>query len=186
MVTLGALGLPILLSAVVVWIASAIVWMVLPHHKTDFKGLPNEEALRSALRPQNLAPGQYNFPHIPSRQAMKQPEIVRKFEEGPVGLLTLFPSGLPKMGKAMGLSFGYYVVIGFFVAYVAGRTLAAGADYLSVFRVAGTVAWLGYGWAAVPDAIWLGRPWSSVAKHLADALLYGLLTAGVFGWLWPR
>ncbi len=90
------------------------------------------------------------------------------------------------MGKNMALSFVYYIVIGVLVAYVAGRTLTAGTDYLAVFRIAGTVAWLGYGWAVVPEGIWFGRPWSSVVLSLADALLYALLTAGVFGWLWPR
>ena len=57
---------------------------------------------------------------------------------------------------------------------------------LAVFRITGTVAWLAYGAATVPDAIWFGRPWSAIGKNIFDALMYGLLTAGVFGWLWPR
>lgn len=185
MITIDSLWLAILLSAVVVWIASALVWMVLPHHKSDYKGLPDEEAVRNALTPQNLAPGQYNIPHLIARDDMKQPEGRKKFEEGPVGFITILPRGIPAMGKNMVLTFVYYLVVGAIIAYVASRTLAPGDEYLAVFRVTGTVAWLAYGAAIIPDAVWFGRPWSAVGKHIIDALAYGLLTGGVFGWLWP-
>lgn len=186
MVTISSLWLAILLSAVIVWIASAIVWMVLPHHKKDFKGVPNEESARSALRSQNLQPGQYHIPHMASMSEMKQPDGQRKLAEGPVAFITVLRPGIPSMGRNMALSFLYYVLVGIVVAYVATRSLAAGTDYLAVFRLTGTVAWLAYSAAVIPDAIWLGRPWSVVAKQLADGLAYALLTAGVFGWLWPR
>jgi hypothetical protein len=29
-------------------------------------------------------------------------------------------------------------------------------------------------------------PWSIVLKESFDGLIYSLLTAGTFGWLWPR
>lgn len=185
MVTLGSLWLPILLSAVFVWIASALMWTVMPHHKTDWKKLPDEEALRGALKGQNLAPAQYSFPHAPDSAAMKDPEVVRKLQEGPVGVLTIWPSGMPTMGGKMAASFVYYLVVGAIVAYLAGRTVAAGAEYLAVFRVTGTVAWLAYAFGGIPDSIWFGRPWSTTVKILIDGLVYALLTAGVFGWLWP-
>ncbi|MFQ6022809.1 MAG: hypothetical protein ACE5NW_08815 [Acidiferrobacterales bacterium] len=185
MVTLGSLWLAILLAAVVVWIASALIWMVLPHHKSDYKGLPDEEAARKALTPQDLAPGQYNIPHCASMEEMKKPEVQKKFEEGPAGFITILPRGVPAMGKPMVLTFVYYLIVGVIIAYVASRTLAPGADYLAVFRVTSTIAWLAYGAAIIPDAVWFGRPWSAVGKHLIDALVYALLTAGVFGWLWP-
>ena len=186
MVTIASLWLAILLSALIVWIASALIWMVLPHHKSDFKGFPDQEATLNALKPQKLTPGQYDMPHILSRDEMKKPEVRKKFEEGPIGFFTVVQKGIPSMAKGMVLSFLYYIVIGIFVAYLASRTLTPGAEYLAVFRVTGTVAWLAYGWAVIPDAIWFGRPWSAILKHLIDSLVYGLLTAGVFGWLWPR
>lgn len=186
MVTIPSLWFAIVLSAVIVWIASFIVWSVLPHHKSDYKSLPNEEAALGALKPQNLAPGQYNIPHLASRDALKQPEVRKKFEDGPSGFLTVLPRGVPAMGKNMVLSFIYYILVGIVVAYIASRTLSMGAEYLAVFRITGTVAWLAYGAAVVQDAIWFGKPWSSTVKQLIDALIYGLLTAGVFGWLWPR
>ena len=185
MVTLGSLWLPIGLSAVLVWIASALIWTVLPHHKSDFKGLPDEATARGALTPQKLAPGQYDIPHLASRDEMNQPDGRKKFEEGPVGFITILPTGVPAMRTNMVLSFVYYLFIGFVIAYIASRTLAPGAEYLSVFRVTSTVAWLAYAAALVPDAVWFGRPWSAVGKHVVDALVYALLTGGVFGWLWP-
>jgi hypothetical protein len=183
MVTILSLWLAILLSAVVVWIASFIVWAVLPHHQSDYKGLPNEESVLQALTP--LPPGQYNIPHLVSREELNQPEVVKKFEEGPTGFLTIAPRGVPSMGKGMALSFVYNLVISLFVAYVASRTLTADISSLGVFRVTGTVAWLAYGWAVIPDAVWFGKPWGAVGKHLGDALIYSLITAGIFGWLWP-
>ncbi len=185
MVALSALWLPILLSALLVWIASALVWMVLPHHKADFTALPNEDAVRGALR-QNVTPGQYTVPYAQSSAAMKDPDFIRKCEEGPVGFLTIVRRGKPAMGKPMAFSFAYNVGIGILVAYLAGRTLSAGTDYLHVFRVVGTAAWLGYAGALFPGAIWFGQPWSTTWKTVADGLLYALLTAGTFGWLWPR
>ena len=185
MVTIGALWLPILLSAVAVWVASAIIWMVMPHHKSDFAKLPDEDAARQALAPQQLVPGQYSIPYAASAKDAQDPETVRKFEEGPVGFLTVVPSGAPTMGSKIGLSMIFYLVISVIVAYLASRVLDPGADYLAVFRVTGTVAWLAYGTATVPDAIWFGRPWSVVVKGLLDSLLFGLLTAGFFGWGWP-
>ena len=185
MVTIDSLWVAILLSSIAVWFCSFLVWAVSPHHRSDFKQLPNEEATRKALLPQKLTPGQYNIPHLPSRDDFKKPQFLKKFSDGPVAFLTVLPNGMPPMGKNMGLSLLFNLFVGVLVAYLAGHTLPAGTDYLEVFRVAGTSAWLAYGIGVIPDGIWFGRPWSAVGKHLFDALLYALLTAGFFGWLWP-
>jgi hypothetical protein len=174
-----------LLSTIAVWVASAIIWTVMPHHKSDFGKLPNEDAARQALTSQQIRPGQYSIPHAVSTKDLKDPETARKFEEGPVGFLTVVPSGAPTMGGKLVLSIIFYLVISVVVAYLASRTLDAGANYLAVFRITGTVAWLAYGTATIPDAIWFGRPWSSVVKGLLDSLVFALLTAGFFGWSWP-
>lgn len=185
MITLGSLWLAILLATILVWIAAALIWMVFPHHRTDYRGLPDEEAARSVLGAQNLAPGDYDIPHCTSSKDMQQPESKRKFEQGPVAFITVLPNRSPPMGRNMVLTVVFYLIVSIIVAYVASRTLQPEADYLLVFRITSTVAWLAYGFAVIPDAIWFGRPWSSIAKALADALVYALLTAGVFGWLWP-
>jgi len=185
MVTIVELWLPILLSTVAVWFASFLIWAVLPIHKSDYKSLPDEEAARNALTPQDIPAGQYNIPHLTEMAQMKEPENIKKYKEGPIAFITVLPKGVPGMGRNMILSVLYYLLMSVVVAYITSRTLSAGTDYLAVFRVTGTVAWLGYGTGIIPDAIWFGRPWSSTFKILFDALIYGLLTAGFFGWLWP-
>ncbi|MFW6010736.1 MAG: hypothetical protein ACOC9H_02340 [Gemmatimonadota bacterium] len=185
MVSLGALWLPILVAAALVWVAGAIVWMVLPHHRNDFRQVPDEEAVRDALSSDALTPGQYTIPHAPDREAYQQPEIQEKFEEGPVAFLTVLPTGTAPMGKQLTLYFVYAVAVSLVAGYVASRTLGPGTAYMEVFQITGTVAWVAYGAAYVQEGVWFGRPWSFVVKNLVDALLYGLLTAGVFGWLWP-
>ncbi len=185
MVTIGALWLPILLSAVIVWIASAIAWTIAPHHKSDFRVIPDQDDFLANTGKRNLAPGQYWFPYSTNPKDMQSPEMMAKMEQGPVGLLTIWSAGKPNMGKPMMLSGIYYVMISLFVAYIAGRTLVTGAEYLSVFRVAGAVTFVAYAGALIPDAIWFGTPWSRTWKSAGDALVYALLTAGMFGWLWP-
>lgn len=180
---LAALWLPILLSALAVWVVSFIVWAVLPWHRSDYAKLPNEEAARAALK--DAPPGAYNIPHLPTRDALKQPEYRRKFEEGPAGFLYLLPHRVPTMGKPLVQWFVYNLVMALMAGYVAAATIAPGADYLQVFQVVATVTWLAYGFGMITESIWFGRPWSLSLKNLVDALIYGLLTAGFFGWLWP-
>jgi hypothetical protein len=185
MVPLTELWLPVLLSGVLVFIASSIIHMVLPYHRTDFRPLPGEEALMAAIRKEKVEPGNYAFPRPASFKEMKSPEMCKKFEQGPVGILTVRPSGPMRMGKPLVQWFGFCLVIGLFAAYLAGRTLGPGTEYLHVFRVAGTVAFLGYAGAEPVNSIWKGMSWGITGKHVFDGLVYALLTAGCFGWLWP-
>jgi hypothetical protein len=139
MVSITSLWLPIVLSAVIVFIASSIIHMVLPYHRSDYKKLPNEEKLLEAIRSEKVAPGDYTFPCPASPKDMSSPEMMEKYKQGPVGFATIIPSGPPAMGKQLVLWFLFCLIVGFFVAYVTGRTLDFGAHYLAVFRVAGTV-----------------------------------------------
>lgn len=182
MVSLMSLWLPILVSAALCWIGGALIWMALPHHKSDFAKVGNEKAARDALR--NLPAGQYNIPHIADPSKLSDEER-QMFADGPVGFVTVLDKGVPNMGPRLVQQFVVNVVVAILVAYVASATLSAGASYLKVFQVAGVTAWLAYGFATLQDSIWFGRPWSSSIKIVADALIYGVLTAGVFGWLWP-
>lgn len=186
MVPIHQLWLPIAVATVLVFVASNLVWMVLPHHKSDMRRLPDEPAALDALGKQGLKPGVYRFPWAGSMKEAKEPAFVEKLSRGPVGFLTIAPAGPFGMGRALGLWIAYLIVIGVCVAYLTGRVLPPGSPYLQVFRVAGTVAFLAYSGAHVPGAIWFGRPLGSALKDVADGLAYGLLTAGAFGWLWPR
>jgi hypothetical protein len=184
MVSMTALILPIAVSAVLVFILAALVWMVGPHHKTEWKGLAGEDAVRAALG--KPAPGLYMVPFAGSEAARKDPAFVKKLQDGPNAFLTVGPSRNLSMGPMMVQSVIFYLIVGSIVAYVAGRVLAPGTEYLQVFRVTGTVAWLAYGFGTVPESIWFARPWSSTLKQVFDGLLFALVTAGAFAWLWPR
>jgi hypothetical protein len=186
MVPIHALWLPILLSAVIVFVASSIIHMALPIHKSDYRKLPDEGKVLDILRAARVTPGrEYRFPFCTQKE-MKSPETIEKFKRGPVGLLVIMPSGAPKMGKFLGQWFLYCVVVSIFTACLTGRTLMPGTPYLEVFRVAATTAFLGYSLAQLQNSIWRGVTWGVTLKHVLDGLVYGLLTAGTFAWLWPK
>jgi hypothetical protein len=185
MVALSQLWLPILLSAVIVFVASSLIHMVLGYHKSDYKKMSNEEDVRAALRAGGITPGLYHFPYCTHKE-MKSEAAVAKFKEGPVGFVTVIPSGAPNMGKFLGLWFVYCILASFFVAYLAAHTVGFMAPYRHVFRIVGTAAFLAYGLGTFINGVWKGQPWSMVFKEMFDGLIYALLTAGTFGWLWPR
>jgi len=185
MVSPAALCLPILLAAVFVFIASSIIHMVLPYHRSNYKKLPDEDQVRATLRALNLPPGLYHTPFCTHKE-MNTPEAKAKFAEGPVALVTVFPNGPVNMGKFLGQWFLYCVLVSFFAAYLAEHTVLYGAPYRHVFRVVGTAAFMAYGIGTLANGIWKGQPWSVVLKETFDGLIYSLLTAGTFGWLWPR
>jgi hypothetical protein len=182
---LAELWLPTLLSAVFVFIASSIIHMLLPIHKGDCKRLPGEEELLAEMRDQSVQPGEYMFPCAASMKEMGSPEMVQKYKTGPVGYMTVVPSGECKMGKNLVQWFCYSILIGIFAAYVAYHGLGRGAEYLTVFRITGAVAVLAYAVANIPNSIWKGAPWSNTLKFVFDGVVYGLVTAGTFAWLWP-
>ena len=182
-VSLMSLWLPIVLSAAIVFIASSLVWMVVQYHNSEWNQLPDESAARSALK--GTAPGQYSVPHAATAADRNNPEWREKYKAGPVAMLVVIPHGSLAMGKQLTQWIIYCLLASILVAYVTSIALTAGADYLEVFRVAGTVAVLTYSGAVPIKAIWFGHTWSSTAKDALDGLIYGLLTAGVFGWLWP-
>lgn len=186
LVSLGHLWLPILLSAVVVFIASSVLHMVLKYHQGDYKGLSNEDAVRAAINAGHAGPGQYMIPYCANPKEFATPAMSQKLMEGPVAVCAIRANGQVRMGPMLGAWFVFVLVISFFTAYVLSRTMPLGTPYLEVFRTAGTVAWMGYAGAEITNSIWRYQPWTVTWKNVFDGLIYGLLTAGVFGWLWPR
>lgn len=182
---LADLWLPILLSAVFVFVVSSILHMVIPIHKSDYKKLPGEDSVLATMREQRLEPGAYMFPHCSSMKDLSTPEMTEKYKTGPVGYAIVMPSGPPSMGKCLILWFLYTILISIFVAYVAHLALQYGEAYRPVFRITGTVAVLAYGITAIQDSIWKGVRWCVTGKFIFDGTVYGLVTAGTFGWLWP-
>lgn len=183
---LTALWAPILLSAVLVFIASSVIHMVLGYHKNDFKKLPNEDGVMEALRKFSIPVGDYHMPHCAGPKEMKSPEFLEKFNKGPVALITVFPTGQMNMTKSLILWFVFNLMVSVFAAYLAYHGAGEMPHYLRVFRLTGCAAFMGYALGTFPNSIWHGRSWSGTFLLMLDGLIYALVTAGTFGWLWPR
>jgi len=186
MVSLTSLWLPILLSGVIVFVASFVIHMALGYHKHDLRPLPKEDEVMAALRAFNIPPGDYGMPKPSSMKDMSSPAFEEKMKRGPVAFMTIGQSGPMSMSGPMAQWFVYSVVISFFAAYVASRAVGPSADYLMVFRFVGTAAFLGYAMALPQMSIWYRRSWATTLRSMFDGLIYASLTAGTFGWLWPR
>ncbi len=185
MTGLLALWLPILLSAVIVFLVSSVIHMASPWHKGDYPKMPNEDKVRDALRPLAIPPGDYMVPRPSSTAEMRSPAFLEKVKQGPVMVVTVMPNAPVAMGRNLTLWFLYSAVVGGFAAYVAGRALPHGAAYMQVFCFVAVTAFLGYAVALWQMSIWYQRAWSTTFKATVDGLIYALLTAGTFGWLWP-
>lgn len=180
------LWLPILVSAVFVFVASSIIHMATPLHRGDHRRLHHEDAVLEALRAHGVEPGMYMFPCAASMKDWSSPELLEKRKKGPVGFLTIMPPGECNIGRGLVLWFVYCLIVSVLAAYVSWHALGAGASYRAVFRIAGTAAILGYAIGCIQDSVWKGVSWSTTAKFIFDGVVYGLLTAGTFGWLWPE
>jgi hypothetical protein len=183
MTTLCTLWLPILLSSAAVFIISSIIHMFSPWHKSDYQPLPYEEKALDTLRSLSIPPGEYMFPRPASMKDMKSTEFKDKIRRGPIGIITLWKSG--SMATSLIFWFLYSIVIGIFAAYITGHALNAGAAFLSVFRFIGATAFMGYSLGLWQMSIWYHRKLSTTLKASIDGLIYALVTAAIFGWLWP-
>jgi hypothetical protein len=186
MTSLLALWLPIVASAVIVFIASSIIHMGPFWHRGDYPKVPNEDRLRDAVRAVSIPPGEYMVPRAASSKDMQAPEFQEKLKQGPVLVMTVLPNGMMSMTSNLVQWFLYCVVVSFFAAYVASRALPGGTEYLRVFQLIGATAFVGYTLALYQMSIWYKRSWSLTVKATVDGLIYSLLTAGTFGWLWPH
>ena len=185
MVVLASLWLPIVLSAVFVFVLSSVIHMMLGYHANDVVGVPDEEAARKAIGGLKIPPGDYAVPRPTNMAEMKNPAFTEKLTQGPVVYLTVLPNGPINMGKNLVQWFLYSLVVSVFAGYIASHALGPGAHYLAVFRYVGAVAFAGYSLGLLQNSIWWSRKWSATLKSVFDGLLYALFTAGTFGWLWP-
>ena len=183
---LSELWMPIVLSGVFVFVVSSVLHMVIPIHKGDYKKMPGEDKIVEVMRAQGLGRGAYMFPCPSSMKDMGSPEMMEKYKAGPVGFMTTLDPGPPAMGKSLLLWLIYSMAVGLFVGYLTSHAVQPGADYLHVFRISGTVAFVAYSLNYVVDSIWKGVPWMVTAKFMFDGLIYALVTAGTFAWQWPE
>lgn len=187
MVPLTSLLVAILVSAVVVFFASFVIHTVLGYHKSDLRKLPDqqEDEILATVSRVKLPPADYAVPHPGSPERMKDPAFVAKMTKGPLVFMNVSPGAPPSMGKSLAMWFVFVLVVTLFSAYITSRAVTPGSEYLTVFRFVGTSAFMGYGLGLIPESIWYKRSWVRTFKSVFDGLIYALLTAGVFGWLWP-
>lgn len=179
--SLVSLWLPILLSGVALFFASWMAWMVLPHHKKEWIGLPNEDAVMRELSGDKLPPGQYCFPYAACPKDMQGEVYKAKMQAGPRGTLTLWKAP-PNMGVNMLCTLLFFVIANFTIAYLAAMVLPPGEDRMRVFRFVGTAGVLTYGTANILNGIWFGR---KMVGDIADGIAYGLIAGAIFALLWP-
>lgn len=181
----GSLWLPVVVSAVAVWLVSSVLHMALKYHKADYKPLSNEDAVGEAIRKGSPSPGLYHMPYMADMKEMKDPATVAKFAKGPVAIVTVLPSGPPAMGRLLVLWFVYCFLVSFVTAYVARHTLNLQSDGMLVLRMTSAVAFAAYGLSEFGTAIWRAIPWSNTVRSLIDGLVYAGVTGLVFSFLWP-
>jgi len=185
MVSLASLWLPILVAAIGVFIASSIIHMATPWHHGDFARVPEQARVLDALRSFNLRPGDYVVPRPSSPQERAAPEFAELAKRGPTVVMTVLP-GHVVIAKNLILWFVYCIVVALCAAYIAGAALPPAAAMKKVFQFAGATAFFGFSLALWQQTIWYSRSWVTTLKSTFDGLVYALVTAGVFAWLWPR
>lgn len=186
MTEMSTLWLPILLSAVIVFIASSIIHMVSPWHKNDYRRVPDEDALRAAVGPLDIPPGDYMVPRPVLRADMRTPEFLDKITKGPNLIMTVMPKGPWTMTRNLILWFLYTLVVSAFAACLAAVAVPPGTHEHAVFDYVAAVAFSGYTLALWQMSIWYRRAWSTTIKSTFDGAIYALLTAATFVWLWPK
>jgi hypothetical protein len=179
------LWLPILLSAAIVWVISAVVWMALPHHKRDFIALPDEDGLMEYLRKNGIQPGNYVFPDFRDPKVMKSEKTQKALNEGPVGHLSVWQTPLT-MGGKMVATFIVYLVVSTLIAYLTRVALPGPAPFTKVLQVAGTAGILAYCFSFIPNAVWFGSYKRTIVANFVDGIVYGLITGAIFAWRWPQ
>ena len=184
MSSLAPLWLPIVLSALFVFIGSFIVHMVVRWHNNDQIALPNEAAVADVLR--GIPAQDYRIPYPTKPGDFKSPEFQERAKRGPMAMITITQGDMmTSFRNALIQWFVLCLVIAFVAGHVAYPMLGPGAEYMEVFHTVGLTAYAAFGLGIVQQSIWFGKPWKPTIKSMVDALLYAGLMAGTFGWLWP-
>ena len=184
-VSILELWLAILLAGILCWLASALIHMRIKYHNADYKELPNQGNVSAALKASSAVKALYTLPYCRDMKAMGDETMQKKFNDGPVSMVTIMPNGMPPMAKLLSQQILFFIVGSLLIGYVASTSVVSAADTMVVFRQVFVVSFLAYGWAQIPHSIWLGQPWSNCVRYMIDVLIYAAVTAGIFSWLWP-
>lgn len=204
------LWLPILVSGVAVWFASAIGWMAVGHHNKDRDAIPagQEQAFMDTIKRMNIGPGNYGFPDFCQNHDKNLSREERRaamkalYDRRPMGTLRVW--GEVNMGMNMLLTLVFYIITSAVIAYLAWAALphAAGAlptgvappgtaslgapSAAKIFQVVGTAGVLAYCFASFPNDLWFQLKRRAMLLNWIDGIVFGLITGAVFAWLWPR
>ena len=179
------LWLPILATAVFIFIASSLIHMVFKWHNADYRALSNEDDVRAAIRAGSPSPGQYVIPHCADMKEMQSDAMMKKFTEGPIAFLTVRKSGPPAMGQSLTLWFLYSILVAAFAGCLALQAYGIKGNANNAAHLVGLVSLATYIGGSIQFGIWMGKPWGSVAKDVLDGAIYGTISALTFMWLWP-
>jgi hypothetical protein len=185
MSTLAQLWMPILVTAILVFLASSLIHMVFKWHNSEYRKLANEDEVMAAVRAGAPTPGQYVMPHCADMKLMRDEAMQRKFRDGPVGLLTLRRNGAPHVGGSLLRWFVFVLAVAAIAGVVAAQAVGLPGNNRAGGHLVGMISLLTYAGGSVQNGIWMGRPWTAVAKDLLDSLIYATISALTFMWLWP-
>jgi len=186
MTALTSLWLPILVSAAAAFVASSVIHMLPLWHRKDYAPPANQDQILDTMRPLAIPPGDYFLPCPTSNAEMRSPEFDEKLRRGPVVIMTVAPNAPFSMGKMMSLWFVYLLVVAAFAGGTAAVLLPPGSDPAKIRTITGLTAFAGYALALWQMSIWYRRSWGTTVRSTVDGVIYALLTAWVFGWLWPH
>jgi hypothetical protein len=171
---------PILISTVVLFVASLVSCIALGLHKKDWVKLAKEDELMAAVKKGDVPVGGYMFPGCEHMKDMASDAFQEKYNAGPRGLLTVLP--VMNMGLVLGLMFVYFLVVSVGLAYLASVALPRGSTFAAVFPfvfVAGLMTFLA---GIVAHSIWFRV---RIVGHVIDSIGYAALTAAIFAAMWP-
>lgn len=175
-----SLWLPIVVSAVALFFASFLSWMVVRLHQKDWVKLDKEDEFMKAVADLEISAGSYMFPCVNTPEEMKSEEYQRKWEAGPCGILTVYTK--VNMGKNLALTFLYFLVVSFCLGYLATLAIEPGADFMAVFRFVSTAGLLTFLAAIVQHAIWFHN---RIVGHVIESIAYAAITGAIFASMWP-
>lgn len=176
------LWLPIVLSAVALFFASFLSWMVLGLHKPDWRAAPDEDALTRALIDCRLERGvSYMLPMCDTKEKMKDPAFQKRLADGPNGIITIFKTN--DMGRNLGLTFLYFLVTSICLAYLGTIAFGPAAPFKDVFRFFAAAGLLTHLAAMVPQAVWFKN---RIVGHTIESIAYSLILGGIFAGMWPQ
>ena len=177
---LTSLMMPIMVSTVALFFASFLSWMVVPIHRKDWVKLGKEDDFLQAVGALGIAAGSYMFPGWNTPEEMKSDEYAKKWDAGPSGIITVFSQ--VSMGKNLGLTFLYFLVVSFCLGYLATLALEPGAGFMAVFRFVSTAGLMTFLSAIVQHAIWFHN---RIVGHVIESVAYAGITGAVFAAMWP-